>query len=161
MNLLKLINWENFNKREQIGLIIAVFMMIIYLLNIFIYEPLSNKLLDHELQLKNKIANLQWLQKQISAHKINHKKKINNQQLLNLLSQELDSIKFKSFDYNIQQINHKNNIKLSFRQVPYNLIIKWLWDLEYNYTVLIKKLIIERTKISGVIKFEIIFEFVP
>ena len=80
---------------------------------------------------------------------------LSTSKLLTVLADRLNQTSFKQYPYQLQQTG-VSDIQLVFDQVPYNPFVSWLWDINEQYAIAIKQLIIDRTETAGVVKLIIV-----
>lgn len=148
--------WNNLNEREKKMLIATAVFVFFYLYYIALYSPLSNKVTQRTQQLEEKTATLAWMNtlKQPKNTSI-AKKSISNSQLLTLLANQLKAHKTLKFPYQLQQTS-SGDIELSFEQVPFNLFIKWLLQLNEHYAITIKQFNANNTPTPGISQLMVI-----
>ena len=101
------------------------------------------------MQLKEKIATLAWMNTiKHTDHKLSKKQKVDNNQLLTLLSAQLKENAPLKEPYELRQ-NGSGDIELTFNRVNFNLFIAWLDQINKQYTMQIKQFNAERTKTEG------------
>ncbi len=147
---------NNLNEREKWMVFSAVLCIVIYIFYFFLYSPIATRVHERQEQLVEKTATLQWMnrvknQKPAGAAK----KSIDNGQLLTLLSTQLKNHATISFPFQLQQTS-SGEIQLNFDQIPFNLFIEWLAQLNDKYKINIKQLNVNKTATQGVVQLMII-----
>lgn len=147
---------HNLNERERWMVYSAVVCVILYVYYFFLYSPITSSVESQQEQLIEKADSLQWMNKvknQKSTGLV--KKSIDNGQLLTLLSTQLKNQTSINFPFQLQQTS-SGEIQLSFEQVPFNLFIEWLTQLNKQYTINIKQLDVNKTTTPGVVRLMVI-----
>lgn len=144
------------NEREKWMVFSAGLCILIYVYYMFLYSPLISDVEQKSNQLIEKTATLEWM------NKVKHQKKtssvkqsVNNGQLLTLLATQLKDSSVLKFPYQLQQTN-SGEIQLSFEQVPFNLFIAWLLQINNKYTMNIKQIDVNKTPTPGLTQLMII-----
>ena len=147
--------WDNLNERERWMLGSGVVICFCYLLYLLIFSPLFNAVHKKSQQLVEKQETLVWMQ-QVRTQKIKKAPlSLSTSKLLTVLADRLNQTSFKQYPYQLQQTG-VSDIQLVFDQVPYNPFVSWLWDINEQYAIAIKQLIIDRTETAGVVKLIIV-----
>jgi general secretion pathway protein M len=148
--------FNSLNEREKWMVFGAALCVLIYVYYMFLYSPLISSVTQKSDQLIEKTANLEWMNK-VKQQKNNSsvKQSVNNGQLLTLLATQLKDNSDIKFPYQLQQTN-SGEIQLSFEQVPFNLFIEWLLQLNNKYTINIKQMDVNKTPTHGITKLMII-----
>lgn len=143
--------WDNLNERERWVLGGGVVVCFFYLLYLLIFSPLFNAVHTKSQQLAEKQETLIWMQ-QVRTQKIKKApQSLSSSKLLTVLAERLNETSFKRYPYQLQQTG-VSDIQLVFDHVPYNPFVTWLWDINEQYTISIKQLLIEHTETAGVVK---------
>ncbi|STX29362.1 general secretion pathway protein M [Legionella beliardensis] len=144
--------WNNLNDREKWLLGLGLISTLIYLFYLLLYSPLISAVDEKETQLKEKQETLIWMQqvRQQLPHKSNLKT-ISSSKLLTVIATELTNQALQKFPYQLQQTS-QGDIQLSFENVPYKTFLVWLWQLNNNYALTLKQLVIEKTATVGLVK---------
>lgn len=148
--------WNNLNDREKWTLVGGMLCLFLYLYYLFLYSPLSNSVSQKSKQLIEKAETLKWMksvQGQVKPSKT--KQTVSDNQVLTLLSSQLNDNKTFNFPFQLQQTG-SGNIQLSFAEAPFNLFMNWLSTLNENYTIEIMQFNVEPTPTPGVVKLMII-----
>ena len=153
--------WKNLNEREQWSLGLVSLIGLIYFFYLLVYAPLTNAVTNGAQQLQERQETLAWMQK--IQPQLNHQTNkaaqvIDTSKLLSLIAAELSKPNFKAFTYQLQQTG-SGDIQLSFEKVPYNVFMKWLWDITHQYVIHIKEMHIEplpAPEKPGLVKFNLL-----
>lgn len=147
---------HNLNDREKWMVYSAVVCVILYIYYFFLYSPITSRVESQQEQLVEKTDSLQWMNKVKNQKNTGLvKKSIDNGQLLSLLSTQLKNQTSINFPFQLQQTS-SGEIQLSFEQVPFNLFIEWLTQLNNHYTINIKQLDVNKTTTPGVVRLMVI-----
>lgn len=143
------------NEREKWMVVITALGLFMYCYYLLLYAPLHSKVLQQTMQLQEKMETLTWMQ-QIKQQglAIKTKRTVDNSQLLTLLAKQLKENILK-FPYQIQQTS-SGDIQLTFDAAPFNLVMRWLAQINKRYTVIIKQLEVQRSKTPGITKLMIL-----
>lgn len=150
-------HWQQLNERDQAAVAIAAVCVIAYLLYVVVFAPLSTMVSQARTHWKEKTNTLIWMQR--AQQNYSHEKRpqtVEAGNLLSLLTQVLKQTSFQRFPYQLAQTN-TGEIQLSFEDVPYNAFIAWLRDQSSRYTLTIKSMDMNKTKVAGVVKVSVIF----
>ena len=143
---------SNLNERERWMVILGGVALCFFLFYWLVYAPLVTSITEKSLQIKDKQETLDWMQTVRSQHATTEKpQSLSNSQLLTLLASQLRATSFKGFTYQIQQMG-SGDIQLSYEQVPFNVFITWLWELNKTYTIHMKQFNAEHTSTPGLAK---------
>lgn len=147
---------NSLNERERWLVIGGGICVFLYLFYMFLYAPLSNKVTQQSTLLTEKIATLNWM-KQVQQQGPVAKKKenVDNSQLLNLIATQLKSNESLKSPFQLQQTS-TGEVQLSFDEVPFNLFMTWLVNLNLKYNLTIKQFEATQTKTAGVTKLLVI-----
>lgn len=147
---------SNLNERERWMVFGSVFCVFFYAYYFFLYSPIATKVEERQTQLTEKTETLQWMNK-VKDQKNNTtvKKTIDNGQLLTLLSTQLKNHATIKFPFQLQQTS-SGETQITFDQVPFNLFIEWLAQLNKSYKINIKQFDINKTATPGVVQLMII-----
>jgi general secretion pathway protein M len=122
----------------------------------FIYSPLVSNVEQQKTQLTEKNATLEWMIK-VKQQKSTSllKKSVDNGQLLTVLATQLKNSSALKFPYQLQQTS-AGEVQLSFEQVPFNLFIEWLLQINTHFTINIKQIDVNKTPTPGLTQLMII-----
>lgn len=149
--------WQQLNERDQTAVAIAGVCVIAYLLYLLVFSPLLSMVSQAKQHWQEKNNTLIWMRRMQQNY--SHEKRpqtIEAGNLLSLLTQVLRQASFQRFPYQLAQTS-TGEIQLSFEEVPYNAFIGWLREQSSRYTLTIKNMDINKTKILGVVKVSVIF----
>lgn len=146
-------SWQNLNERERWMVILAVATTVVYLIYLLIYSPLVNAVQNKTEQLLDKKETLQWMQQVRGQARAEKKASLSSAKLLSLIEQQLKTNKSLNFPHSIQQTS-TGDIQISFDQVPFNLFMQWLGELNHRYNMRINQLQAERLDTAGMIKLQ-------
>jgi general secretion pathway protein M len=149
--------WQQFNEREQTAVVIAGLCLIAYLFYALLFSPLTTAVSNARKHWQEKSNTLIWMrhaQQNYSQEK--RPQKIAAGNLLSILTEVLKEASFHRFPYQMAQTT-SGEIQLSFEEVPYNAFMEWLRDQSTRYTLTIKNLDVNKTKVTGVVKVSVIF----
>ena len=142
----------NLNERDRWTLGFGAAFCIVYLFYLLIYSPLTSAVQNKSQQLLEKKETLAWMQQVSKLEKTKKRpKKLTSSQLLTVLADQLNTSALKQFPYQLQQTG-VSDMQLIFNQVPYNLVVAWLWSLNEKYAISIKQLNVERSDTPGIVK---------
>lgn len=144
------------NKREQWMVVSAALCVFIYIYYLFLYTPLSSRVEQRASQLAEKTTTLEWMNK-VKQQKNSSviKQTVTNSQLLTLLANQLKEYHSLRFPYQLQQTS-SGEVQLSFDQVPFNLLLQWLANINNKYAINIKQFNATRTNTQGLTQLMII-----
>ncbi|MDX1837333.1 type II secretion system protein M [Legionella taurinensis] len=147
--------WQNLNERERWMVVIAALAVMVYGFYLFIYSPLTTAVSTRTQQLKEKSETLVWMQGIKRQGGQQSPKAIDNSKLLSIIASQLSNKTFSPFPYQLEQTG-VGDIQLSFEQVPYAAILRWLWALNSDYTVTLKQIRMDKTNTPGVVKLMVL-----
>ena len=148
--------WHNLNERERLMLVIGSVCLIAYLFYLLIYAPLHAAVTKKTQEFIEKKETLSWMKHARTQRRLNKApQRVNNTQLLALLSRQLRGTSFRSFVYQIQQAGN-GDIQLFFEQVPFNAFLLWLYNLSEKYTISVKQIQVERTDTLGIARIQVV-----
>lgn len=149
--------WQKFNdcnNREKLLIIIALSVGVYFIIYSLFYLSFINYIQAKENQLQEKQQILAWM-KTINLSTTEKKKEsINAEKLLAVITRDLKVETFNKFAYNLQQLGD-SEIQLSFKKVPFNYLLSWLWHLNQTYSLVIAKMNIHKTDREGLVKITI------
>ena len=163
-NLLSPLNqWlDTLEKRERhivIGGIVALIIMLFYLI---IWEPITENY-NTQLQKYNSQRQLHSWMKNASAEIRslkssggNNASRFKNQSISSLAERSAVSTGIKSFIEKIDQ--NKKGVKVKLKAANFDLIIRWLNDLQTKYGIISRKVSLEKTDVSGAVNAQITLE---
>lgn len=152
--------FSTLNDREKWMLVVGGLCLILYLYYLFAYAPLSKQTDEKRNQLVEKIETLEWMkQVQQQAHSSPIKKSLDHSQMMTLIASQLKENPLLKFPYQLQQIN-SGDIQLSFDKVPFKLFLLWLEKMSKEYSIKIKQLDVDPTKVPGVTRLVLIMTVV-
>ena len=156
MNLKPLLNyWDKYSQREQYIIIAAgIFLSIIFIYN-FIYAPIKTNYSSKSAQIIEKQDSLIFMQQVMPFFKQDTAKFIHPTELMALIQQELTGNEFHAFKSTINQVN-LSDVEINFSQVPFNLFLKWLWDLNQRYQFQIKNLDASNLETAGICQLRVV-----
>ena len=152
--------WKSLNERDQLSLSIGSIVGIAYLFYLLIYSPLTTAVANSTQQHQDRRETLIWMQKTQQQYRQPTKavQPINSSKLLSLIAAEFKKPNFKAFTYQLQQTG-SGDVQLNFEKVPYNQLMKWLWEITHQYVIHIKEIHVEHaaepTK-PGMVKFNLL-----
>lgn len=148
--------WQNLNERERWMVGIAAVAVVVYGFYLFIYSPLTLAVNTRTQQLKEKSETLVWM-RGVKGQRGQHRppQAIDNSKLLSVIASQLSSKPFSPFPYQLEQTG-VGDIQLSFEQIPYAAILRWLWALNNDYTVTLKQIRMDKTDTPGVVKLMVL-----
>ena len=137
------------NEREKWMVLGAALCVVIYVYYMFLYSPLMSNVEQKSTQLIEKTATLEWMNKvKQQKNTSSVKQSVDNGQLPTLLATQLKNSAVLKFPYQLQQTN-SGEIQLSFEQVPFNLFIQWLLQINNKYNINIKQIDVNKTPTPG------------
>ncbi len=150
--------WSQLNERDRSMLVVGGVICFFYLFYALLYAPLAGSVDESRQQLIEKKATYAWM-KQVrpQAHQGKAVEVLDAPHLLTVLSDQLRSISFRHYPYQLQQAGPKD-IQLSFEEVPYNASMAWLSSVSQQYAFSIKQLQVDRTAKAGVVKLILVIE---
>lgn len=147
---------NSLNERERWMVVLGGLSLILYCYYIFLYAPINNRVQQKSAILTEQIDTLNWMKKvQGEAHSTKTKKTVDNNQLLTLLATQLKQDDELKSAYQIQQ-TASGEIQLSFETVPFSLFMKWLAEINKEYSIIIKQLNVEHSNTPGVTRLTVI-----
>jgi general secretion pathway protein M len=148
--------WNRREKNEQKALIAGCVIVFIYAIYIFIYTPIQTMTTTQRLQLQDKRETLNWIQKvRPQIQQTSHAVPIQTTELLSIVQKTLSQAPFKSFPSQLNQSNI-SDVEVKFQRVPFNALIKWMWDLNEHYQLNIKLFEAQISDIPGVCQAHVI-----
>jgi general secretion pathway protein M len=148
---------NSLNERERWMVIGGGLCLALYLFYMLIYAPLSNKVAERSAQLTEKMATLDWMKKIKQQGPLGAKKQnVEPSKLLNLVATQLKMMDSIKLPYQLQQTS-SGDVQLSFEEVPFNLFLNWLAELNKKYNISIKQFEATQTKTAGVTHILVIF----
>lgn len=151
-------HFEQMNKREQLLVGLTTVIVVIYLIYLFIYEPLSVAQTEATKQLQEKKETLNWMnQIKVYAGKSSRQSISDNSQLLSILTQQLSHSSLKPFPYQLQQ-SGGGNVQLSYDRVPFNPFIEWLLSFQAKYAITIDRFTATKHDQEGMVKLVVVFK---
>lgn len=148
--------WNKYSKREQLMLSITViFILIIFIYN-FVYLHIYNIRTAKLREIQEKKDTLVFMQQVIPFIKQNQVKSINSTDLMSFIQRDLKSPQFEKFSSQIDQVNG-DDIEITFKRVPFNLFLAWLFKLNQKYQFTIKTLEAKNSSsTAGVCKLRVV-----
>ncbi|MFA6302452.1 MAG: type II secretion system protein GspM [Legionella sp.] len=147
---------NSLNERERWMVLLGGLSLVLYCYYIFLYAPIHNRVQQKSAILAEQIDTLNWMKKvKGEAHTTKTKKTVDNNQLLTLLATQLKQDDELKSAYQIQQ-TASGEIQLSFEAVPFSLFMKWLAEINKEYSIIIKQLNVEHSKTPGVTRLTVI-----
>lgn len=149
--------WESRSEREQILLLVGGIVLFICLIYFLIYSPIENAVSEDTAAFKDKYDTLMFMKKTQKLTPPTQKAtKINTSELLTVISNQLKAEpSLSAFPAELNQTS-SGDIQLSFKSVPFNLIMTWLQELSTKYDITIKQLSIHKTNIDGVVGWTLV-----
>ncbi|QRN03297.1 type II secretion system protein M [Legionella sp. MW5194] len=148
--------WQNLNERERWMVVIAALAVMVYGFYLFIYSPLTTAVSTRTQQLNEKSETLMWMQGiKLQGGQHQSPKAIDNSKLLSIIASQLSNKTFNPFPYQLEQTG-VGDIQLSFEQVPYAAILRWLWALNNDYRVTLKQIGMDKTDTPGIVKLMVL-----
>lgn len=125
-------NWQALSQREQISLILATALIVIWGFWSFIYSPMAaqSQSLTAELSQAQRIsAELRSMQTELSA--LPHHPQLSSKQAKNIIEQRFQS--------QIQSLNtqNKNEFMLNLKPMPYNALLQSLLTLKHQHGMVV------------------------
>lgn len=144
--------WNSLNERERWMVIAAGLCLFIYGYYLVLYAPLAHRVEERSFQLADKVKTLSWM-KTVTPQKTSSstQKKVNNSQLLAAVATRLKDNANLNQPYELQQ-TRSGEIQLSFEEVPFNTLMKWLIQMNQSYAFTIKQLDLNATATPGIVK---------
>lgn len=146
--------WLNLSERDRLVLSVGGIVVLVYLFYVLIYGPLTDAVETRSQIWVEKQETLAWMKRQGGAKPVS---KQADRNLLSLFSTELKRASFSQFPYQLQQ-SGADTVQLSFDSVPYVDFLAWLRTLNRHYKMSITDLTVARTKLSGVVKVNVVVE---
>ncbi len=148
--------WNNLNPRERMVLAFGILFSALYLYYLVLYAPLANAVKRESEQLLEHHETLVWMENiQKTQHIKSKTVSLSSSQLLTVLANQLNTVSFKQFAYQLQQ-SGASEITLSFEQVPYAAFLAWIRSVSEAYAFTIKQLTVMRSETPGVVKLTIV-----
>ena len=147
--------WKNLTQQERLMLGIGGVMCALYLFYMLVYAPLVGKVYDNAALLQEKRETLKWIQefKQIKPH--DHRKELEDNDLLTMLTSEIKKTQLDQYPYELQQAA-SGDIQIAFSKVPFNAFINWLQMLNNKFVFNIRTLSATPDEIPGVVRLMVI-----
>lgn len=144
--------FQQLKPRERLAVAFAVAALLLYIFYAFIYSPLHTAVIAKEQEYSEKTQTLR-LMKNVQRMGANNQKKevVSNTQLLALMTVEFKKPAFQGFPYQIQQTG-TGDIQVGFNQVPYEVMIPWLWTLTTHYVIDLKQVTIAAQPVAGLVE---------
>lgn len=149
--------FHELNEREQRIVLVGGIFLILYLFYLFIYSPLVNGIADKHHQLiekKETLLLMESVQKKLGV--VKEKEPLSKDKMPSAISKSLSIPAFKTWPYQLSQTT-EGRVTLSFKEVPYPLLLEWLATFTATFHTTIEELVIEKTNTSGVVKATLLF----
>lgn len=148
--------FEQLNTRERNMLIVAGVLLAFYLFYALIYSPLANAVASKKMTLAENKSTLLWMEDVYGKHHgLKQPEVLTSEKLLTLLSNQLKASKFKNTKYQIEQTN-TGDISISFQDVSYNELMKWLWNFCGKHALSIKQFTATSKRSAGVVSATVV-----
>jgi general secretion pathway protein M len=148
------------NEREQWMVLATLLCLAGYLYYLVLYNPIVSKIEQRQTLLIEKKETLAWMnkmQKQKTTTTV--KNSVDNGALLTLLATQLKENDSLNFPYQLHQTS-TGEIQLTFEQVPFNLFMGWLAQINDKYYISIKQFTANKTTTPGITQLMIILSAV-
>lgn len=142
-------------KSEQIALVAGSTVVFFYLIYMLIYSPIQTTLTEQRAQLQEKQETLTWIKKVRPQIQSSQARPIQTTELLSTVQQTLSQPPFQSFPNQLNQTN-TSDVEIKFAQVPFNALLKWMWNLNERYQVNIKLFEAQLSETPGVCQAHLI-----
>ena len=137
----------------------AAILLGLSLITLLIINPLEAAFKTRQALYLEKRLTLAWMQQAKPRIRQAHPPKIlNSTKLLAELSKALKASSLKHFNYHLEQTG-SGDIELSFDAVPYTVIMPWLQEQSHHYQLEVKRLSVDKTATSGLVKLSFVFGF--
>lgn len=148
--------WENLSARERWIVAGGGGLLMLVLLYLYAWQPFTDAVDNVRNQVKTDQALSQWLTPAVK--KIQNLKsqgapaqRQKSQSLLVTVNQTTTKAEISSFVTNIQQVNG-NQVSVSFNEVPFDYLIKWLDLLWKQYGIKLAQLTLTPVSDKGLVK---------
>jgi general secretion pathway protein M len=148
--------FDNLKRQEQLLLVLAAFLVLLYVVFIVILKPMSNSV--DELQLGNEQAKqtLQTVQNLAQEYKVLQKNAGGKTQGNKSLTRIIDaSVKKNQLTMKRFQPSSSGDVQVRFENVVFNHLIAWLYELEHDNAVMIKDLSVSPGSASGLVNVSV------
>ncbi len=150
--------WKNLSTREQQSLSIGGTTILLLLIYLLLWSPLSSSVNNLTRKISDQASLLKWMQ--LTNNKIQTFKNRgvasgikNNQEPLVIIRNSIDTQQFTRF---LQKIGQNNGvIQLTFSQIPFDEFVKWLPLLKKNYAIVVSKIQVTRDQTSGLVDIQV------
>ena len=150
--------WRARNERERMLLLVAAVMVLMGLIYLMIILPLGHAVEEKKRELNAAQVTLQWMQQVAPLAKKQHElHPLSRVKLLGVLATELKKTPLEQVKHELQQVGMQQ-IQLSFKAVPYALLMTWLLKMNQAYVFSIKQLTIDKTSSLGVVNAMFVIE---
>ena len=161
--LTPLTEWLNtLEQRERQIVIAGAISLVIILFYLIIWEPITSKQEQQQLQYDAQRQLYSWMKnasseiQQLSSANGNSISRFRNQSISSLADRSATTSGVKTFIEKIDQ--SKKGVKVRLKSANFDLIVTWLTDLENKYGIIATKVKVEKTKINGAVDAQITLE---
>ena len=148
--------FDSLKRQEQLLLVLAAFLVLLYVVFIVVLKPMSNSV--DELQLGNEQAKktLQTVQNLAQEYKVLQKnaggKTLGKKSLTRIID---TSVKKNQLTMKRFQPSSSGDVQVRFENVVFNHLIAWLYELEHDHAVMIKDLSVSPGSASGLVNVSV------
>ncbi|MCU7881153.1 MAG: type II secretion system protein M [Candidatus Thiodiazotropha sp. (ex Lucinoma aequizonata)] len=154
--------WQSKTPQEHLTLILTTTAVLILLLYLIIWRPLSLALEKKELLVKSQLTTLNWMQSNLELVKsLRSQQKTSpsntNEALLTLIDRTATKIQLRQ---QIQRIKPQGDkaVQLWVEQAPFDIVINWLGQLTQQHGIEIESLNIDRQEKTGLINARLVLQ---
>lgn len=157
--------WLTLSSSERSMLLVSAILMMAFLFYMFIWSPFSEKVFQLQTDVHNNQLLLRWMEQRVpELEKLKHAQvksneiktvKKENISLLTLLEQTLKNGSLAYLTPTLKQ-TIKKQVKVDFKEVPFNNLILWLYKLKDKYAVDVLQINMHATDKAGYIKTDIL-----
>jgi len=140
-------NWQQRSPSEKIVLAVVGILMICSLFYLLVFEPIT--------QLREK-ENNQWVKNEKTLSQVSRlaaryqgQASPNKQAYAGLASVVNQSLQKNNLKMQGFQPGKRGDARLRLSNVPYDSLVKWLYDLEYKHSISVEELTISQAKTEG------------
>ena len=151
--------WYERSQREQVLIGVGGFLIIILLVYILVWKPLTSNITTMRQTIQDQTALLSWLD--TASSKIQQyesagytKRQASNQPLLVLTEQTLMQNKLSQYVTNTQQ-KSDNEIIITLKNIPFDRAVDWLEMLWKRDNVVVSNMNANKTKTMGLVNLTV------
>jgi len=151
--------WQNLSAREQLTLLAGSAAAIFVLFFILIWSPFTSHIANLKQDVGDNHTLLQWMQHaeqrlDYLQHNTQQAKSINPADLLSIVDQSSKKGKLNQYVTQIAQADN-NKVEAKFKEVPFDLLMKWLTMLWQHYHIQVDQLSIQPKGSAGFVQADV------